>query len=176
MKTIDLDLVSKAKQGDADSFTALYEQVAPYLYRTALYTLGNTYDAEDVVSETFMEAFHGIGKLREEKSFGPWIFKILSARCKRKIKDYIRGRNEFDIDAMVDLDDGTDVGEGITQRADLMHALEALSLTERQIVLLSVVDGYTTKEIASILSYPHGTVSSKLYRALKKMRSMLEVE
>ncbi len=174
MKTIDLTLVTKAKAGDVDSFTALYEEIAPSLYRTALFTLGNSYDAEDVVSETFMEAFHGIRKLREEKAFPTWIFRILSARCKRKIKEYIKGRSEFDIDSMIDLDDGQDVGENITQRADLMHALESLSLVERQIVVLAVVDGYTTKEIASILTCPHGTVSSKLYRALKKMRSMIE--
>lgn len=176
MKTIDLALVSKAKQGDTESFTQLYEQVAPSLYRTALYTLGNSYDAEDVVSETFLEAFHGIGKLREEKAFSPWIFKILSARCKRKIKEYIQGRSQFDIDAMLDLDDGKDMGEGVTTRADLMKALESLSMSERQVVVLAAVEGYTTKEVAKILGCPHGTVSSKLYRALKKMRAMIEVE
>lgn len=173
---INIDLIQAAKQGDAQSFTALYEKVAPALYRTALYTLGNSYDAEDVVSETFMETFHGIAKLRDEKAFCPWIHKILSARCKRKIKEYIKGRQTFDIDSMIDLDDGKDMGENAFQRVDLLRALEQLSLQERQIVLLSVLEGYTTKEIAHILTCPHGTVSSKLYRALKKMRKVIENE
>ena len=53
---INLEYVSRAKQGDAQSFAMLYDQVAKDLYRVALYTLGNPQDAEDVVSETFLEA------------------------------------------------------------------------------------------------------------------------
>lgn len=174
MKTMDLQLVARAKQGDADSFSALYEQLAPGLYRTALYTLGNRQDAEDVVAETFMEAFHGIRKLRDDGAFAPWMYRILSVRCKRKIKDIMRGRNQFDIETMNDLDDGSDLGESVTQRADLLHALQQLSAGERQIVALAVVEGYTTKEVAQILGLPHGTVSSKLFRTLKKLRAMLE--
>lgn len=173
---IDVNLIRAAKQGDTQSFTTLYEEVAPALYRTALYTLGNSYDAEDVVSETFMEAFHGLAKLRDENAFRPWIYKILSARCKRKIKEYIKGRQTFDIDSVLDLDDGENMGEQTLQRVDLLRALEQLSIQERQIVLLSVLEGYTTKEIAHILTCPHGTVSSKLYRALKKMRKTIEHE
>jgi RNA polymerase sigma-70 factor (ECF subfamily) len=41
-------------------------------------------------------------------------------------------------------------------------------------VVLSVLQGYTTREIAETLGMPHGTVSSKLYRALKKLRNSLE--
>ena len=174
MKTIDLSLVAKAKQGDEESFSALYEQIAPSLYRTALYTLGNSHDAEDVVSETFLEAFHGIGKLREDGAFAPWMFKILSARCKRKIKSYIHKRNEFDIDELLHLDDGRDLGSEASQRTDLIRAMEKLSASEREIVILASIEGYTTKEVAKILGLPHGTVSSKLFRSLKKLRAMLE--
>ena len=86
----------------------------------------------------------------------------------------MRGRNQFDIETMNDLDDGSDLGESVTQRADLLHALQQLSAGERQIVALAVVEGYTTKEVAQILGLPHGTVSSKLFRTLKKLRAMLE--
>lgn len=174
MKSLDLRLVARAKEGDADSFSALYEQLAPGLYRTALYTLGSRQDAEDAVAETFMEAFHGIKKLRDDAAFTTWMYRILSVRCKRKIRDLIRGRNEFDIESIVDLDDGSDIGEAVTQRTDLLEALEKLSASERQIVALAVVEGYTTKEVAQILGLPHGTVSSKLFRTLKKLRAMLE--
>jgi DNA-directed RNA polymerase specialized sigma24 family protein len=44
---------------------------------------------------------------------------------------------------------------------------------ERQIVLLSVLEGYTMREIAQMLELPQGTVSSKLHRTLKKLRRML---
>lgn len=174
MKAIDSMLVEKAKQGDGGSFAQLYEQISSSLYRTALYTLGNSHDAEDVVSETFIEAYNGIAKLRDNNAFVPWMFRILSARCKRKIKGYIQGRNEFDLDSMLDLDDGSDVGEEVSQRSDLLHAMEQLTPQEREIVVLAVVEGYTTKEVAQILRCPHGTISSKLFRSLKKMRKIME--
>lgn len=174
MKAIDVTLVEKAKQGDGGSFAELYEQIAPSLYRTALYTLGSSHDAEDVVSETFIEAFHGVAKLRDNNAFVPWMFRILSARCKRKIKSYIQGRNEFDLDSALDLDDGSNVGEEVSVRSDLLRAMEQLTAQEREIVVLAVVEGYTTKEVAQILRCPHGTISSKLFRTLKKLRKMIE--
>jgi len=48
-----------------------------------------------------------------------------------------------------------------------------LTAEERQILLLSVLQGYTMREIAQILDLPQGTVSSKLHRTLKKLRAML---
>lgn len=172
---VNTNLVLAAKQGDKEGFTQLYEEVAPSLYRMALYTLGNSHDAEDVVSETFVEAYRGIGGLRDESAFQAWMYKILSARCKRKIKEYIKGRNTFDLDQFLELpgEDSDFSGQSL-QRVELIKAMEALSPAERQIVCLSVFDGYTTKEIAKITASPQGTISSKLFRALKKMRKMLE--
>jgi RNA polymerase sigma-70 factor (ECF subfamily) len=58
-------------------------------------------------------------------------------------------------------------------RADVFAAMNTLTVQERQIVVLSVLQGYTTKEIAAILSCPHGTVSSKLHRTLIKLKGLL---
>lgn len=170
MKIVTEDVLL-SRQGDKEAFGRLYASVAEDLYRFALYTLGNPQDAEDAVSETFIEAWKGIKGLRDENSFKPWIMRIVSIRCKRKISGYIKGRNEVDIDDAGDLSTGDD---GHTQRTEVMAALDRLAVQERQIVLLSVVQGYTTKEIASILSCPQGTVSSKLHRSLKKLKTMLE--
>ena len=73
-----LKLVKKAKEGNADAFAKLYEEIYQNMYRFALYTLRNTEDAEDVVSEAVMEAFSSIGKLRAEEAFKSWMFRILS--------------------------------------------------------------------------------------------------
>ena len=101
--------------------------------------------------------------------------RILSIRCKRKIGQYISGRNDLDIDDFLDL---SEEGEGVetrsTQKMALLSALETLSPQERQIVALAVVQGYTVRETAEILGAPQGTVSSKLHRTLKKLRAQLE--
>ena len=172
---LDTALVLEAQKGGQEGFTKLYQAVAPSLYRTALYTLGNSHDAEDVVSETFIEAYRGLSGLRDPQAFMPWIYRILSARCNRKIRDYVRARNEMDIDEMLQLPgEQSEFSETVLQRTDLLRALQDLSEEERQIVVLSAVEGYTAREIAGIVGSPQGTVSSKLFRAFKKMRKYLE--
>lgn len=79
----------------------MYDMIAPELYRVALYTLGNAQDAEDAVSETFVEAYKGIRNLRDESSFKRWMMTILSIRCKRRIGGYIKERKNVDIDEML---------------------------------------------------------------------------
>ena len=169
---IDVNVIKKAKEGDAQSFAMLYESIATELYRVALYTLKNPQDAEDVVSETFVEAYKGLFNLREEASFKRWMMTILSARCKRKIAGYIKEKKNIDIDEMIDLE-APAVDAPNADHVAVREALKAISEEERQIVMLATVQGYTTREVAEMLGLPHGTVSSKLHRTLKKMRAMI---
>lgn len=161
--------VSAAQQGNRVAFGQLYDAVATELYRLALYTLGNPHDAEDAVSETFLEAWKGIRNLRDAEAFRPWIFRILSIRCKRRVGQYILHRGEIDLDSYFESAEEATPECG-TLRVELTEALAKLDAESRQIVLLSVLEGYAMREIAEILSLPQGTVSSKLHRSLKKMR------
>lgn len=79
-----LQQIKKAKSGDTEAFAELYRSIYADLYRFALYTLKNPADAEDAVSETVMDAFTSIRKLRSETAFKAWIFKILSVKCKQR--------------------------------------------------------------------------------------------
>ena len=171
---IDISKVEAARAGCKDSFAQVYECIAPDLYKVALYTLGNSHDAEDVVSETFIEAFRGITNLRDLTCFKPWMMKILSVRCKRKVAEYVKHKNTFDIEGfMAVLTDESDLSAGVSEQVTVVEALGRLNSKERQIIALSVLQGYTTKEIAQILGAPQGTVSSKLHRSLAKLRKML---
>ena len=98
---IDVTLVDAARSGDPESFARLYERVEADLYKYALYTLGSPHDAEDAVSETFVEAWRGLKNLREPAAFKAWIFRILSIRLKRRISGYIRQKNELDIEDFI---------------------------------------------------------------------------
>lgn len=172
---INLEYVSRAKQGDAQSFAMLYDQVAKDLYRVALYTLGNPQDAEDVVSETFLEAYKGLRNLRDDSKFKAWIMRILSIRCKRKISGYITAKQQISLDDFIETpDDVSEETADCSDRVTLSQALSELASDERAVVVLSAVQGYTTREIGEILDLPHGTVSSKLYRTLIKLRKKLE--
>ena len=170
---IDIEIVKAAKEGNADSFAQVYDLIAPELYRVALYTLGNEQDAQDAVSETFVEAYKGIKNLRDEASFKRWMMTILSVRCKRHVAGYIKERKNIDIDDMLE-DPSAPESVPQTDKISVWDAVSNLAVDERQIVMLATVQGYTTKEVSEMLDLPHGTVSSKLHRTLKKLRKVLE--
>lgn len=170
---IDTEIVRSAKEGNRESFAQVYDMIAPELYRVALYTLGNEQDAEDAVSETFVEAYKGIKNLRDEGSFKRWMMTILSVRCKRHIAGYIKERKNIDIDDILEEPSMPD-GVSPSDKISVWDAVGTLSEDERQIIMLATVQGYTTREVSEMLELPHGTVSSKLHRTLKKLRRILE--
>ena len=163
--------IKKAKRGDAAAFAGLYQQVYADLYRFALYTLKNKNDAEDVVSETVVDAFASIGKLHQAEKFKGWIFRILYNKCKDKLREYTKKDVELpeeyrEIPAEEKLEDGA-----------VMRALFfELSEEERLIISMHLFAGYTGKEIAKMLGLNENTVRSKESRALKKLARELKVE
>ena len=104
-------LIKRAKRGDAEAFGELYKDIYKQLYKFAYYMLKNAEDAEDVVSETVMDAFSSIKKLKMEESFSSWIFQILSNKCKRKMKEYYQKRNEDTEDQLESLTYGDSDGK-----------------------------------------------------------------
>lgn len=159
--------IKKAKQGDATAFANLYRQVYEDLYRFALYTLKNKADAEDVVSETVVDAFATIKNLRKEDSFKGWIFRILYNKCKDKLREYTKKTVELP-EEYVEKSSTEKVEEGAVMRALFYE----LSEEERMIISMHLFAGYTSKEIGTLLYMNENTVRSKESRALKKLGEM----
>lgn len=159
-----LQLVKKAKRGDTEAFAVLYTDIYENMYRFALYTLRNTADAEDVVSEAVTEAFASIKKLRSEEAFKSWVFQILSNKCKDKLREYAKKTIELD--------------ETVSQNCRIQGPEEGMIVRklffeladeERLIIGMHLFCGYKSREIAEILHMNENTVRSKESRGLKKM-------
>lgn len=153
-----------------DEFIELYTGIYKDLYRYALYILGNREDAEDAVSETVVDAYAGFEKLRDKGAFRSWIFKILSVKCKRKLKGYINRDSELDeqVDTLVFKE-----AEDVAGKVDVQNAFARLDTRERQILALSVIAGYEGDEVSKLMNMNHNTVRTVKSRALEKMRKML---
>lgn len=152
------------------TFEDNYKKVYKDLYRFALYTLGNPQDAEDVVSEAVVDAYQGYGGLRDKEAFRAWIFRILTVKCKRKLKEYVNKTVELDEEHPEPVDREWTVEES----QDVRNAYFTLSEEERLIVSMSVFGGYNSREIGKNLLMRDTTVRSKLSRALDKMQKVLE--
>lgn len=163
-----LQLVRQAKQGDAQSFATLYQNIYHNLYRFALYTLGNPADAEDAVSDTVTDAWANIAKLRKEESFDSWMFQILHNKCRRKRREYVYKTLEW-TDALENATDENSLDENY----HLRMLFGRLAGKDRAIISLHVFGGYTSQEIARITGMNANTVRSRESRALKKLADQL---
>lgn len=169
--------VKKARDGDADAFAELYSLVYKDLYRIALVNLKNQHDASDAVSDAVLEAYSSIKNLRDENAFKAWMIKILTAKIKKKQKEYIKIRDhQKDIE---DIDEERCVEQGRSKEInydglELMEEFRRLGEEERLILSLSIVSGYTSEEIARTTGLSANTVRSKAARAKIKLRQMLE--
>lgn len=159
--------IQQAKQGDAAAFARLYEEIYQDLYRFALYTLKNNHDAEDLVSETVMDAWAQIRTLRNDDSFKAWIFRILSNKCRQRFKEYYCRTEELTEEICKEESDPAEV-------LDVRQAFGTLEEEDRMILSLHLFGGYSSREIGEHLQMSDNTVRSRQKRALDKMRGILE--
>ena len=172
MKDKTAQLAKQATKGDAAAFGELYSLFADEMYRYALYSLGSKEAAKDAVQDTALEAFKSIIKLKNENAAKAWFFGILYNVCKRFQREKYRA--EFTPLEFCGELSSADTNEEVLIGLDLIRLIDTLSEQEREIVLLSAVCGYSGKEIAEVTGIPHGTVRSKLSRALAKLREETE--
>ncbi|MBR2615555.1 MAG: RNA polymerase sigma factor [Clostridia bacterium] len=126
------------------------------LYRISLSILKNKEDAKDAVHDAILIAYQKIGTLKREEAFSSWLCRILVRCCYR----ILRERHRF-----------IDVGEEFPDVAspdnpclnvEVNEMLSSLPPKIRTVFLLSYVEGYSIKEIHTILGIPEGTVKSRL--------------
>ena len=161
-----------ARNGNTDSFCKLYELYYKDMYRFAYYMLGNEQDAEDVISETVLDAFTGIKNLRKPEKFKSWIFQILSTKCKRQMAVYVSNREHLKDDhADTEL---TKADHPYADILDVRSAFSALNETERMIISLMVFAGYNSRETAKLMNSTEGTIRSAKSRAFTKMTQYLK--
>lgn len=161
-------LAGQAKSGDAHAFAELYQLIYQDLYRFAVYSLRNIHDAEDVVSETVIDAFREIQSLQKPEAFRSWIFRILTVKCKQKLKSYLTKTEELKEDLPGDAPD-------LNERMDVRNAFFTLESDDRLILSLSIFGGYSSREIGELIEMKDTTVRSRQSRALKKMQDILQV-
>lgn len=162
-------LVKQAVTGDKSAFAALYTRYKDELYRYAYFRLGNEEDARDAVSSCIVSAYEGIYALRAEGAFRSWIFRILYYACVKLIAEQSERAARADV-AELDRVEAADTGLS----PEITEALDILSPEDKDIVLLSVIAGYNSREISSMTGIKAATVRSRLSRALAKMKDHLE--
>ena len=163
-------LVKRAQHGDADAFGNLYDNLKQDLYRFAFYLTSSPQLAEDAVSDCVLLAFQKIRQLKKPQSVHSWFCAILRNCCREKQTEKARLLQQIDIDALsLVLPQESD----LALHASLHAALQKLPQDERELLLLSVLFGYNSRELAAMLETKEGTIRARLSRTKAKLREML---
>ncbi|WP_295069921.1 sigma-70 family RNA polymerase sigma factor [Ruminococcus sp.] len=161
--------VRLAREGSTEAFARLYATVYEDLYHIALYSLRSPHDAADTVSDTVLDAFCSIKKLRSPEKFRSWIMTILAAKIKRKQRSYFEPADE--------LNENTDLTESFDfESVELREAVENLDTESRLLLSMSVLEGYSSDEISQVCGIKPSTVRSRLTRIKQKLRLELTPE
>lgn len=174
----DLKLVGRAKAGDKAAFSQLVRQYEPVVASTVFGMLGHGDDAEDVGQNVFIRFYNALGDYRGEASLSTYLTRIainlsLNEIKKRKRRNlFFIGRRDGEVERDIP-DENDDVAAYDTKEAVNM-ALQELDPKFRSVVVLRMLQGYSTTETAKILKLPLGTVLSRLSRAQDKLKELLK--
>lgn len=171
MKQNESALLRAAQRGDAAAFARLYSLYVGQLYRYALKYLGNSFDAEDAVSESTLRVFRSIGNVRNAEAFKAYYFRTLSNCAKTILRTKAKRSESFTEFFCARTEENVELEAEV--RADVGAALKTLNAKDLEIVLLSAVGGFSSREIAGMTGYTAGSVRSRLSRALGKLRKAM---
>ena len=142
------------------------------LYRYAYWLVGDKSFAEDLVQETFLRAWKAIHTLKDSKSAKTWLITILRRELARKY--------EKTQPIILDIDDvdeplpGINLTDNMDTKLLLQKILNKLPTIYREPLILQVLAGYSCEEIANALNIQTGTIMTRVFRAHKNIKKLLE--
>lgn len=168
-------LIERIAKGDEAAFAALYLSVESRLYRFILSKLNDSFEAADILNETFLEVWKSAGKFQGRSKATTWIFGI----AYHKIMDHYRKTKPAQLDDMEHLDpvdespDQAQVMSATQESNHLRFCLDKLKPAFRAVIELSFFEDLPYREIAEIVNCPEGTVKTRVFHAKEALRHCL---
>jgi len=167
--TEDLGLVRK-NEWDA-VFAELVQEHARLLYRIAYAVVRNQQDAEDAVQDVFLKAYRAQPKPQDARAYlARAAYRSALDRLPRKDTRAFAEHEDFPAGAASQ----EDLAAGWSEQQRLHRLIDALPEELRQPLLLTAIEGLTSREVAAISGIPEGTVRTRTQRAREELRKRLE--
>lgn len=151
---------------DKEEFTRAVLEYESTLYRVAKSMLGSEADCADAAQNALLRAWEKQHTLRDTAYFKTWLTRILINECRAMLRQRAR---------FVPLEEEAAEGEIAPERdSGLYESVMGLDVKYRVPFVLYYIEGFRTREIASMLKLPEGTVKTRLRRAREILRTELE--
>jgi RNA polymerase sigma-70 factor, ECF subfamily len=177
LKLSDLDLVSKARNGDRGALEVLVERHTPRVQRIASQVIGDLEEARDAAQESLVKLCTRLRQFRGEAQFATWLHRLVVNTCRDRLaRQRIRQTEPLDFADEPAGDDGDPSCAALLadKRRELAAALARLSADQRLVVVLRDVCGLTYEEISRVARMPVGTAKCYVHRARARLRVRLE--
>jgi len=175
---VDLALLDRMRSGDEGALATFYDRWCDRVHSLALHLLRDARDAEDIVEETFWQAWRGASQFDAGRgSAGTWLLTICRSRALDRIRARRRRPEQTSLDDVPEMpapgDDAADaVVAGETGRM-VRAAMAELPAEQRQVVDLAYFGGLSQSEIAEKTGQPLGTIKTRVRLAMNKLRERL---
>ena len=171
----DRELVTAMSEADSDALRVLYERHAAWIAARLARRCADRDAVADALQDTFVAAWKGAKGFRGEGEVPGWLWGIAVRRLVTRLRS--RGRSVLLGPALRD-NETVDVAAEeqlmlTLEYADIGPALARISPELRVVLQVTVLDGLTTREAASLLQIPQGTVKTRLMRARAQLREEL---
>lgn len=158
-------------------FEQCIEQHADSLYRVALRLMGNRDLADELIQETYLNAWRGLESLKDETKMRGWLFAILRNQYTKILRSTSKTTQlpttiPIEEVALARSEDAVQV----EQQYRVQTAIDRLPDSQKIPTLLIVMEGLSVEEAAAVLSIPRGTVLSRLHRGRAKLKRWLTVD
>jgi RNA polymerase sigma-70 factor (ECF subfamily) len=157
-----------------DDFNALLEHEIPKLKRYALTLRRNTAEADDLLQDSLLRAISKSHLWQHGTNLGAWLFTIMNNQHVNVVRRAVREGIKVPIDDVAPTLACPPTQDASLQLRDLNRAVTRLPEAQRQVLLLTALDGRRYGEIAAALDVPSGTVRSRLSRARAAVRVWID--
>ena len=172
-RALDAYLVSSARVGDRDALGILIRRWNGKFLAHAWRLLRDEECAKDAVQEAWAEMIRGLSRLRDDRAFSAWAYRIVSRRCARHIGRVVADRRL--VEEMGADPAAVESSEPSTLDAEILRqAMSRLSPGQQAAVALFYLEDLSVAEVAVALDVPAGTVKTRLMHARGKLREALE--
>ena len=176
IKDIHYDLVEACRQNDRAAQIQIYDLYYRAMYNASLRIVNDTAEAEDVMQDSFIEAFNKIDSYREEGSFGSWLKRIVvnnSINVIRKRKEMV-SIDEVEMELKDPGETDKEYSENVFCRLEeIRDGIKKLPEQYKVIISLHLLEGYDHQEISQILDTTYGNIRTRYSRAKQKLLQII---
>lgn len=171
-------LVRRIRSGDRDAFVVLTRLYQKKVFILAYSFFRNKEDAVDLVQDVFLRIYEKIDSFQEDRNFDAWLIQVAKNLCIDRYRK-TRGRREMESGVRVDeipLPDNRspDAGRSSDLKVALARSVDRLAERQKTIFLMRHVNQMGNEEIARVLNISTGTVKSLHFKAIRKLRTLME--